>query len=203
MKWGEYVCSLLHKPVLLFATATTGINRDDCLLAVAYQFIGVENKSGVIFYSAPASCALNGVDYHKITMYTLAHHGLSAKDFTEAVNDLFKQGTPFSYNPSFQASALTDMADCSPGYVHDLPLLMKLAAARYAIPAEDLDKIATLTELEALAAKMAGQPLPFKRLMRANNIEIDPYTDELPVVINVQILTRLWEKFADIDLAAY
>ena len=203
MKWGEYVCSLLHKPILLFSTATTGINKDDCLLAVAYQFIGGDNGTGVIFYSAPASCALNGVDYHKITMYTLTHKGLSATDFTEAVNNLFKMGTAFSYNPAFQASALTDMADCSPGYVHDLPLLMKLAAARYAIPAEDLDKIASLPDLEALAAKMAGRPLTFKQLMRANNIEIDPYTDELPVVTNVQILTRLWEAFSDIDLAAY
>ena len=80
---------------------------------------------------------------------------------------------------------------------------MKLAAARFAIPAEDLDKIATLPELESLATKMAGQPPPFKRLMRANNIEVDPFTDELPVVTNVQILTRLWEKLADTDLAAY
>ena len=203
MKWGEFINSLMRKPILLFATATTGVNRDDCLLAVAYRFIGGDNGSGVLFYSAPASCALNGVDYHRITMHTLSTKGLQAAEFTEAVNNLFKMGTPFSYNPAFQVSALTDMADCSPGYVHDLPLLMKLASARFAIPAEDLDKIATLPELESLATKMAGQPPPFKRLMRANNIEVDPFTDELPVVTNVQILTRLWEKLADTDLAAY
>lgn len=203
MKWGEFISSLLRKPVLLFATATTGVNRDDCLLAVAYKFMGGDNGSGVLFYSAPASCALNGVDYHKISMHTLSTRGLQAAEFTEAVNNLFKMGTPFSYNPAFQASALTDMADCTPGYVHDLPLLMKMASARFALPAEELDKITTLPELEVMAAKMAGQPLPFKRLMRANNITIDPYTDELPVVTNVQILTRLWEILADTDLSAY
>lgn len=95
------------------------------------------------------------------------------------------------------------MADCSPGFVHDLPLIMKLASARYAIPAEDIDKICTIPELEAMASRMAGNPLPFKRLMRANNIVVDPYTDELPVVTNVQILTRLWEVLADTDLVAY
>ena len=203
MKWGEYITSLARKPLLLFATATTGINRDDCLLAVAYRFIGGDNGSGVVFYSAPASCALNGVDYHHITMHTLSTRGLNATDFRDAVNALFQRGTPFSYNPTFQVSALTDMADCSPGFVHDLPLIMKLASARYAIPAEDIDKICTIPELEAMASRMAGNPLPFKRLMRANNIVVDPYTDELPVVTNVQILTRLWEVLADTDLVAY
>ena len=203
MKWGEYLTSLARKPILLFATATTGVNRDDCLLAVAYRFIGGDNGSGTVFYSAPASCALNGVDYHKITLHTLSTKGLNATDFRDSVNALFQRGTPFSYNPAFQVSALTDMADCTPGFVHDLPLIMKLASARYAIPAEDIDKICTIPDLEAMAAKMAGQPLPFKRLMRANNITVDPYTDELPVVTNVQILTRLWEILADTDLVAY
>lgn len=203
MKWGEYLTSLMNKPVLLFATATTGVNRDDCLLAVAYRFIGGDNASGTVFYAAPASCALNGVDYHKITLHTLTTQGLNATDFRDSVNALFQRGTPFSYNPAFQVSALTDMADCTPGFVHDLPQIMKLAASRYAIPAEDLDKVCTLPELEAMASRMAGQPLPFKRLMRANNIVVDPYTDELPVVTNVQILTRLWELLADTDLVVY
>lgn len=203
MKWGEYLSSLLKRPALLFATATTGINSDDCLLAVSYRFMGGDNSSGTLFYAAPASCALNGVDYHKITMHMLSTKGLQAPDFSEAVNNLFKLGTAFSYNPAFQSSALTDMADCAPGYIHDIPLLMKLATARYALPAEDLDKICTLTELESMARKMAGNPLPFKRLMRACNIIIDPYTDQIPVEVNVQILTRLWEQLCDTDLVTY
>jgi len=203
MKWGEYITSLLKKPVVLFSTATTGVNSDDCLLAVSYQFKGGDNSSGTLFYSAPASCALQGVEYHKITMHTLSTRGLQAPDFAEAVNNLFKLGTPFSYNPAFQASALTDMADCEPVFIHDLPLLMKLAMSRFALPAEDLDKICTLPELEDMAKKMAGQPPPFKRLMRACNITTDPYTDELPVVTNVQILNQMWEKLCDIEMATY
>lgn len=203
MKWGEYLSGLLNKPAILFSTATTGINPDDCLLAVSYRFIGGENSSGTLFYSAPASCALNGVEYHKISMHVLSTRGLQATDFSEAVNNLFKMGTAFSYNPSFQSSALTDMADCAPIFVHDLPLLLKLAMSRIALVAEDMDRICTLPELEDLARKKVGQPPPFKRLMRACNIVTDPYTDELPVATNVQILTRMWEKLCETDLVTY
>ena len=203
MKWGEFISSLLQRPALLFATATTGVNSDDCLLAVSYKFVGGDNSSGTIFYAAPATCALRGVDYHKITMHTLSTKGLQAAEFSEAVDNLFKMGTAFSYNPFFQTSALTEMADCTPGIVHDLPLLMKLAGARYAIPAEDLDKVCTVPELESMAHSMAGLALPFKRLMRSYNIVVDPYTDELPVEVNVQILTRLWERLCDTDLVTY
>ena len=203
MTWGEYIAQLLQKPALLFATATTGVNSDDCLLAVSYKFVGGDNSSGTLFYSAPASCALNGVDYHKITMHTLSTQGLQASDFSEAVNNLFKLGTPFSYNPKFQYSALTEMADCSPGYIHDFPLLMKLAMSRMALQAEDLDKICTVQELETLARSLVSAPPQLKRLMRSCNITQDPYTDELPVVVNVQALTRLWEQLCGIDLVAY
>ena len=188
---------------MLFSTATTGVNSDDCLLAVSYAIIKSPRESGTVFYAAPASCALNGVDYHHITMHTLSTYGLQAEEFSEEVNRLFKENTAFSYNPAFQVSALTDMADCTPGYVHDLPVLMKLAMSRLALPAEDLDKICTLPELESMAKRMAGQPLTFKRLMRSCNIVVDPYTDELPVKTNVQILTQLWDQLCDIPMTTF
>lgn len=203
MTWGEYIQSLLKRPPMLFSTATTGVNSDDCLLAVSYTVIKNPRESGTVFYAAPASCALNGVDYHKITMHTLSTYGLQAEEFSEEVNRLFKENTAFSYNPAFQVSALTDMADCTPGYVHDLPVLMKLAMSRLALSAEDLDKICTLPELESLAKRMAGQPLTFKRLMKSCNIVVDPYTDELPVKTNVQILTQLWDQLCDIPLVTF
>lgn len=203
MTWGEYLQSLLKRPPMLFSTATTGVNSDDCLLAVSYEIVKTPRESGTVFYSAPASCALNGVDYHRITMHTLSVYGLQAEEFSEEVNRLFKENTAFSYNPAFQVSALTDMADCTPGYVHDLPLLMKLAMSRFALSAEDLDKICTLPELEALANKMVGQPPPFKRLMRSCNIVVDPYTDVLPVETNKQILTQMWDQLCGIPMMTF
>ena len=205
MKWGEFIRSLANdKPILLFSTATTGVTSSDCLLAVSYAKIGAGNPQlGTLFHGAPASCALQGVDYHRITMHILNTRGLSMNDFSDQVNQLFRENIPMSYNPKFQVMALTEMTGCEYVHVVDFPLLFKLAQSRMALKAEDLDKLASLHELESLAAHMVHSPPQFKRLMKANNIEVDPYTDELPVVTNVQILLRLWEKLEEIELVAY
>ena len=204
MKWGEFIQSLIQKPIMLFSTATTGVNSNDCLLAVSYAKLGTGTpQTGTLFYSAPSECALRGVEYHKITMHTLNTQGLSMRDFSEAVNELFREATPMSYNPAFQTMALTEMVECDFVHVADLPLLFKLAQSKMALQAEELDKLTNIVGLEKMAESMVHTPPPLKRLMRANNIVIDPYTDELPLVTNVQILLRLWERLADIEVVTY
>ena len=204
MTWGEYLQSVINKPLLLFATATTGVNSDDCLLAVSYAKLTAGNpQTGTLFYGAPASCALHGVDYHKISMHVLNTRGLSMRDFSDSVNQLFRENTPMSYNPGFQELALTEMTECEHVHVVDFPLLFKLAQSKIALKAEELDKVTAINQIEQMAAKHVHSPPPFKRLMHANNIEVDPYTDELPVVTNVQILLRLWELLREMQLVTY
>ena len=204
MKWGEYLRSIVQKPILLFATATTGVTSSDCLLAVSYAKLTADKPlTGTLFYSAPASCALQGVDYHKISMHVLNTVGLSMSDFSDAVDQLFRDTTPMSYNPSFQSLALTEMTECEPVHIADFPLIFKLAQSRKALKAEDLDSVVQIFQLEAMAANMVHGAPPFKRLMRSCNITVDPYSDELPVVTNVQILLRLWEQLEEIELVTY
>lgn len=204
MKWGEFLQSTVNKPILLFSTATTGINSNDCLLAVSYaKLVGDKPQTGTLFYSAPASCALNGVTYHKISMHVLNTRGLNMTDFSEAVNQLFRETTPMSYNPAFQELALTEMTECEPCHIADFPLLFKLAQSHMALSAEELDKVVSISQLESMAAKLVHSPPAFKRLMRSANIVEDPYTDELPVVMNVQILLQLWNQLSGIDLVTY
>lgn len=206
MKWGEFITSLLHKPLLLFSTATTGVTSNDCLLAVSYaklQQNGEKPITGTLFYGASSECALHGVDYHKITMHTLNTLGLSMHDFSDAVNQLFRETTPMSYNPTFQTMALTEMVECDYVYVADLPLIFKLAQSKMAIRADELDNIVNLKGLEKKAEELVHTAPPLKRLMRANNIVTDPYTDELPVVTNVQVLLRLWEMLAVQEMVVY
>ena len=207
MKWGEYLLALVQKPILLFATATTGVTSSDCLLAVSYAKLHTPNSEvntlGTLYYSAPASCALNGVDYHKISIHVLNTRGLSMSDFSAAIDQLFRETTPMSYNPSFQTLALNEMTECEPVHIIDFPLIFKLAQSRKALRAEELDNIVQLSQLEALAARMVNGAPPFKRLMRSCNITVDPYSDELPVVTNVQILLRLWEQLKEIELVTY
>ena len=204
MKWGEFIQSLIQKPILLFSTATTGVTSSDCLLAVSYAKLGTgKPQTGTIFYAAPAECALHGAEYHHITMHVLNTVGLSMKDFSDSVNQLFRESTPVSYNPAFQTMALTEMTDCDFVHVADLLLLLKLAQSKMAISAEELDKVTNLTALEKIAETMVHTAPPLKRLMRANNIVADPYNDELPVVTNVQVLLRLWELLAEIELVTY
>lgn len=203
MTWGDLIQGLIHKPILLFATATTGINSDDCLLAVSYAKIGTKTDLGTLYYSAPASCALNGVEYHKISMHILNTRGLSMADFSEQVNMLFSETTPMSYNPAFQERALSEMTECEPVHVFDFPLLFKLAQSKMALKAEDLDAMTSLYPLEKKAAELVRVAPPFKRLMASCKIVADPCTDELPVVTNVQILLRLWEQLRGIELVSY
>lgn len=203
MTWGEFIQGLIHKPVLLFATATTGVNSDDCLLAVSYAKMGAKPELGTLYYSAPASCALNGVEYHKISMHILNTRGLSMADFSEQVNMLFRESTPMSYNPGFQERALNEMTDCDPVHVFDFPLLFKLAQSKMALKAEDLDAMTSLYPLEKKATELVRVAPPFKRLMTSNKIAADPQSDQLPVVTNVQILMRLWERFVNIELVSY
>ena len=206
MKWGEFIQSLLHKPLLLFSTATTGVTSSDCLLAVSYAKLSSNGErpiTGTLFYAAPSECALHGVDYHKITMHTLNTMGLSMRDFSDAVNQLFRETTPMSYNPAFQTMALTEMTECDYVHVADLPLLFKLAQSKMALRADELDAIVSISGLEKVAEGLVHNAPPLKRLMRANNIATDPYTDELPVVTNVQVLMRLWEMLAVQEMAVY
>lgn len=204
MKWGEYLQSIVQKPILLFATATTGVTSSDCLLAVSYARLTANTTStGTLYYSAPASCALQGVDYHKISMHVLNTRGLSMSDFSQAVDQLFRESTPMSYNPSFQTLALNEMTECEPVHIVDFPLIFKLAQSRKALKAEDLDNVVQIFQLEGMAANMVHGAPPFKRLMRSCNITVDPYSDELPVVTNVQILLRLWEQLSEIELVTY
>jgi hypothetical protein len=125
------------------------------------------------------------------------------EDFSDAVDQLFRDSTPMSYNPGFQSLALTQMTECEPVHIVDFPLIFKLAQSRQAISAEDLDKVVQIPQLEEMAAhKVHGAP-SFKQLMRSCNIVADPYTDELPVVTNAQILLRLWEQLEEIELVTY
>ena len=204
LKWGEFIDSLIQKPVLLFSTATTGVTSNDCLLAVSYARMGPGNpQTGTLFYGAPASCALNGVEYHKITMHILNTNGLSMHDFSDTVNQLFRETTPVSYNPGFQVMALTEMTECEFTHVVDFPLLFKLAQSKIGLRADDLDKLNSLSGVESIATSLVRNPPPFKRLMKTCDIVVDPYTDELPVVTNVQILMRLWERLREFDLVVY
>lgn len=204
MRWVEYIQSIVNRPVLLFSTATTGVTSNDCLLAVSYAKLGEgQPETGTLYYSAPASCALNGVDYHKITMHVLQTRGLSMTDFSDAVNQLFRETTPLSYNPGFQERALTEMTECEPVHIVDFPLLFKLAQSKMALKAEELDKVTHITGLEQMALKLVHGAPPFKWLMNANKIAVDPYSDELPVITNVQILLRLWELLSKIELVTY
>lgn len=204
MKWGEYIQSIVTKPILLFSTATTGVTSNDCLLAVSYVKLGTAKpKTETIFYGASSECALHGVDYHKITMHVLNTRGLSMQDFSNSVNQLFRETTPMSYNPSFQSMALTEMTECEPCHIADFPLIFKLAQSKMALSAEDLDKVHSISGLEKIAESLVHMPPSLKRLMRANNIVDDPYTDLLPVVVNAQALLMLWQKLADIEMVTY
>jgi hypothetical protein len=124
-------------------------------------------------------------------------------DFSDAVNQLFRETTPMSYNPTFQTMALTEMVECDYVYVADLPLIFKLAQSKMAIRADELDNIVNLKGLEKKAEELVHTAPPLKRLMRANNIVTDPYTDELPVVTNVQVLLRLWEMLSVQEMVVY
>lgn len=205
MLWSEFIQSMLgDKSAMLLSTATTGVNESDCLLAVSYVIAGTENsRVQTLFHNVPASCAQNGAQYHRITVHTLSQRGLTTNDFVQEVNQLFATNVPFSYNPSFQKMALNEMVDCDPCSVVDLPLLLKLARSHLPVSAEDLDSLFTFKQLEDFAHKKVGASPPFKSLMRMCNIVADPYTDELPVVTNVEILERFWEQLGELEMVTY
>ena len=205
MTWQELVTSVSRGPIVLFSTATTGVHSNDELLALSWNRIdpeGTEEK-GTIFHAVPAERALQGVDYHHITMHTLSTQGLDTPDFIRAIQDLLKDTTPFSYNPSFQLMALNEMSDCDIDWVFDLALTTNAALNHRMLSAEDLDGVVNPVQLMGLLARVSGNPPPFKRVMRMCDIVIDERTDVLPLVTNVQILRAFWKKLGELDLLTY
>ena len=204
MTWQELILSLSHGPVLLFSTATTGVHESDNLLAVSWCKIeeGNEDQYGTLFHALPEDIAMIGSQYHQIPEHTLATLGYEPGEFEKKVDELFDGVTAFSYNPMFQHLALNCMVECNVRHIADLAAITSVALNSRMMSAEDLDKITTIGQLNSLLAGM-GKPPPFKRVMKMCDIAIDPFTDELPVVTNVQILHAFWEKLSSLELLTY
>lgn len=205
MTWQELVLSLSSGPVLLFSTATTGVHESDNLLAVSWCKIEDENDQGTygtLYHALPEDIAMIGAQYHKIPSQTLATLGFEPGAFEEKIEELFDGVTAFSYNPMFQHLALNCMVECNVRHIADLAAITSVALNNRMLSAEDLDKITTIGQLNSLLAGMGKAP-PFKRVMKMCDITIDPFTDELPVVTNVQILHAFWEKLSSLELLTY
>lgn len=205
MTWQEFTLSLCHGPVVLFSTATTGVNHSDNLLAVSWCKLNPEGEDeyGTFFHSVPAEEALIGAQYHKITVHNLSLHGLETQEFIDKVHGLFEDADAFSYNPSFQLMALNAMSECDVRFVYDLAHLTSCALNHRAMSADDVENMVSLQQLMGALWSKAGSPPPFKRVMKMCNINVDPESDELPVVTNVRILRAFWDALQDFELVVY
>ena len=205
MTWQELIWSVSRGPIVLFSTVTTGVHHTDTLLAVSYCKIQEDGSEELLtlFQSVSAERALQGVDYHHITMHTLSEQGLEKPEFERRVSALFDGATAFSYNPSFQLMALNEMAACDVANVYDLALTTNTAVNHGMLSAEELDKVVTPGQLMTRCAIAAGAPPPFKRVMKMCDIVVDDRSDILPVVTNVQILKAFWKRLGETELLTY
>ena len=205
MTWQEFVWSLCDGPVVLFSTATTGVTHTDALLAVSWCKINPDDvvEQGTFFHSVPAEQALNGAQYHKITVHNLSLNGLGTEEFISKVHGLFDGAIPFSYNPTFQLMALNEMCECEVPFVADLAHLTSCAMNHRGLSSDDIENMVSIRQLMGMLWGKTGSPPPFKRVMKMLGIEVDPYSDELPVVTNVQILRSFWKALSDFELVVY
>ncbi len=136
-----------EQPVKLLATATTGLDSSDDLLAVAVMDL---DAHGAAVRSTLAMQRLQDKDkllkaqqFHGISWDRMMQTGMDRDAFKQTVAGLLAAGTVLSYNPGFQMTFLSSVVDTVPA-IHNLPLLWKGAETRYAPTEEQAASVGAL-----------------------------------------------------------
>ena len=143
-----------NKRVFLLCTATTALlPPDGKCIGVWYYWCDNDGKTGRDCLVRDLSeCELaQGSEYHKITPEFVRRHGMTKQEFCDKCIELFGSGTLLTFNPKFQARWLP----VEVGHLHDLPLLLKGAEMRLALPEEAVESLA---RAEAFFLQRTGAP---------------------------------------------
>lgn len=125
MNWGEIIDSF-NRPVVMLSTATTGVDDDSKIIAVA-----IDDK--VIYHSVPQDELLPSLEYHGIDSERLLRYGaLNDETFRDQVTAELAGKVVMTYNPAFQIKYLAPYAEID-GRCFDLPLLYRGAASHIGI----------------------------------------------------------------------
>lgn len=187
---------------MMLATATTGLDDDDELVAVAAKVIewpGVDIEwpaDRLIVRNVDRDKLLKAQAYHQISPEYMAQNALDDEEFNRTLRSWVDNYEIFTYNPQFQHSFICRQLPLAPGRVpHDMPMLMKLANMHLVMDRDDVESIDTL---ETLAARVAGKAQGFKRLCDVNGLTaLQP--PALPVESSVHSLAQLWTRLCAIE----
>ena len=191
----------MDKPPVMIATATTGLDDEDELIAVAvlapaWAYRAAEIRR-LFVRNVDRDKLLKSEKYHCFKDQYVQEHAVADGDFTTAVAEFLDNYELFTYNPKFQADFLTRVFTETPAcMLHNLPLLLKLANMHVTLETKDT---ATVDALETAAGKLAGNSPAFKRMCEVNAVEplLPP---ALPAESAVHQLAQLWRKLGETDV---
>lgn len=199
--WKDLMTDATERTPVMLATATTGLDDDDELLAVAVLAPPWGGRTTperrLLVRTVPEDLLLKSQRYHQVTAMYMQAHAVSDEAFREGLAGYLDNCEVFTYNSRFQTDFLTRFLGTPPvRELHNLPLLLKLANMHLRVESRD---IADVGQMETLAAKSAGAPPTFKKVCDVNAAEpLRP--PALPVESAVHQLACLWEKFCAVPV---
>lgn len=186
----------------MLATATTGLEDDDELVAVAIRVMTVPGRdiewpqNRLIVRNVDRDKLLKAQPYHQISPEYMADNAMEDDEFNATLAQWLDSYEVFTYNPAFQVKYMTgQLANPPARFPHDLPLFLKYANMHLVL---DGDTVASLDTLETAAAQMAGRGQSFKKLCATYAIAplLPP---ALPLESAVDQLAALWERLCLVD----
>lgn len=202
MKWKEVLTEAMDRTPVMLATATTGLDDDDELIAVAIRVMAMPGRdiewpqNRLIVRSVDRDKLLKAQPYHQISPEYMTNNALEDEEFNATLAQWLDNYEAFTYNPPFQVKYITGQLTNPPARMpHDLPLLMKYANMHLVLDGETTESVDTL---ETAAAQMAGRGQSFKKL--CSTYALAPLLPPaLPLESSVDQLASLWERLCLVD----